>query len=111
SHMRSEGNKLLEAVQELITISKEANIPAEIFHLKAGGKNNWYKMDLLIRMVDSARQQGLNITADMYTYLAGATGMTSAFPPSLQDGGFGKLWQRLHDPVTRKQRMRAMNTD
>ena len=111
SHMRSEGNKFLEAVDELITISKEANIPAEIFHLKAAGKNNWNKMDSAIKKVEKARSEGMDITADMYTYLAGATGMTSAFPPTLQDGGFGKLWQRLHDPVIRKQMTKAMNTD
>jgi N-acyl-D-amino-acid deacylase len=111
SHMRSEGNKLLEAVEELITISKEANIPAEIFHLKAGGKNNWGKMDSVIRRVERARKEGQQITADMYTYVAGATGMTSAFPPSLQDGGFGKLCERLHDPAIRKEMMKAMNTD
>lgn len=111
SHMRSEGNKLLEAVEELITISKEANIPAEIFHLKAAGKNNWPKMDSVIRRVERARREGQQITADMYTYVAGATGMTSAFPPSLQDGGFGKLWQRLHDLAIRKEMMKAMNTD
>lgn len=111
SHMRSEGNKFIEAVQELIKIAKEANIPAEIFHLKAGGKNNWPKMDTVIKMVEKARSEGMDITADMYTYLAGATGMTSAFPPTLQDGGFGKLWQRLHDPVIRKQMIKAMNTD
>ena len=111
SHMRSEGNRLLEAVEELITISKEANIPAEIFHLKAAGKNNWGKMDSVIRRVERARNEGLDITADMYTYTAGATGMTSAFPPSLQDGGFGKLWQRLHDPAIRKEMIKAMNTD
>ena len=111
SHMRSEGNKLYEAVEELISISKQANIPAEIFHLKAAGKNNWGKMDSVIRRVENARKEGLDITADMYTYTAGATGMTSAFPPTLQDGGFGKLWQRLHDPVIRKQMAAAMNTD
>ncbi|MEP6750856.1 MAG: D-aminoacylase [Bacteroidota bacterium] len=111
SHMRSEGNKLYEAVEELITISKEANIPAEICHLKAAGKGNWGKMDSVIRRVERARKEGLDITADMYTYVAGATGMTSAFPPSLQDGGFGKLWQRLHDPVIRKQMATAMNTN
>jgi len=110
SHMRSEGNKLLEAVDELILIAKEANIPAEIFHLKAGGKDNWYKMDSVIKKVEDARKQGLQITADMYTYLAGATGMTAAFPPTLQDGGFGKLWQRLHDPAIRKEMATAMNT-
>ncbi|MEP6725174.1 MAG: amidohydrolase family protein, partial [Bacteroidota bacterium] len=111
SHIRSEGNKLYEAIEELITISKEAGIPAEIFHLKAAGKNNWGKMDSVIKRVERARKEGLDITADMYTYTAGATGMTSAFPPSLQDGGFGKLWQRLHDPVIRKQMTSAMNTD
>ena len=111
SHMRSEGNKLLEAVEELITISKEAGIPAEIFHLKAGGKNNWSKMDSVIRRVERARNEGQAITADMYTYVAGATGMTSAFPPTLQDGGFGKLRDRLMDPTIRKEMIKAMNTD
>ena len=111
SHMRSEGNKLYEAVEELITISKEANIPAEIFHLKAAGKNNWPKMDSVIKRVERARKEGLGITADMYTYTAGATGLTSSFPPSLQDGGFGKLWQRLNDPSIRKGMAKAMNTD
>lgn len=111
SHMRSEGNKLLEAVEELITISKEANIPAEIFHLKAAGKANWGKMDSVIKRVERARKDGLDITADMYTYLAGATGLTSSFPPSLQDGGFGKLWQRLHNPLIRKQMAKAMDSN
>ena len=111
SHMRSEGNKLLEAVEELITISKEANIPAEIFHLKAAGKNNWFKMDSVIRRVERARKEGQQITADMYTYVAGATGMTSAFPPTLQDGGFGKLRERLMDPKVRAEMKKAMNTD
>lgn len=110
SHMRSEGNKLLEALDELLTIAKQANIPAEIFHLKAAGKDNWQKMDTLIRRVEEAQKQGLNITADMYTYLAGATGLTSSFPPTLQDGGFGKLWQRLHNPAIRKEMAKAMNT-
>ena len=111
SHMRSEGNKLLEAVEELITISKEANIPAEIFHLKAGGKDNWPKMDSVIKRVERARKEGLDITSDMYTYLAGATGMTSAFPPTLQDGGFGKLRERLQDPKIRAEMKLAMNTN
>jgi N-acyl-D-amino-acid deacylase len=111
SHMRSEGNKLLEAVEELITISKEANIPAEIFHLKAAGKNNWGKIDSVIRRVERARKEGQDITADMYTYVAGATGMTSAFPPTLQDGGFGKLRERLMDPKIREQMKNAMNTN
>ncbi|MGC4037044.1 MAG: D-aminoacylase [Chitinophagaceae bacterium] len=111
SHMRSEGNKFVEAVDEIIKISKEAKIPVEIFHLKAAGKDNWPKMDSVITKIEKARSEGIDITADMYTYLAGATGMTSAFPPTLQDGGFGKLWQRLHDPVIRKQMAKAMNTN
>ena len=111
SHMRSEGNKLLEAVEELITISREAGIPAEIYHLKAGGKNNWPKMDSVIKRVERAQSEGQKITADMYTYEAGATGLTASFPPSLQDGGFGKLHERLKDPVIRSEMKKAMNTD
>jgi N-acyl-D-amino-acid deacylase len=111
SHMRSEGNKLYEGVEELISIAKQANIHAEIYHLKAAGKNNWMKMDSVIRRVERARKQGLNITANMYTYTAGATGLTAAFPPSLQDGGFGKLWERLHKPAIREEMKKAMNTD
>ena len=110
SHMRSEGNKLHEAVQELITIAKDANIRAEIYHLKAAGKDNWGKMDSVIKQVENARAAGLQITADMYTYLAGATGLTASFPPSLQDGGFGKLWLRLQDPPIRAKMKGAMNT-
>lgn len=111
SHMRSEGNNLYKAVDELITIAKEANIHAEIYHLKAAGKDNWKKMDSVIKKVNKARADGLNITADMYTYTAGATGLTASFPPSLQDGGFGKLWQRLQDKAIRADMKKAMNTN
>ncbi len=111
SHMRSEGNRLVEAVNEIITISKQANIPVHIYHLKAAGKDNWNKMDSVIKMVNDARADGLQVTADMYTYLAGATGLTSSFPPDLQDGGFGKLRERLRDPAIRKQMAVAMNTN
>ena len=111
SHIRSEGNKLNEAVDELIKISKEANIPAEIYHLKAAGKNNWHKMGAVIKQIEDARASGLHITANMYTYLAGATGLTASFPPTLQDGGFDKLRQRLQDPSVRAQMKKAMNTD
>ncbi len=111
SHMRSEGNKFLEALEELITISKNAGIPAEVYHLKAAGKNNWSKMDSAIHRIERARKEGLKITADMYNYQAGATGLTSAFPPSLQEGGFGKLWKRLQDPAVRVSMTKAMNTD
>ena len=95
SHIRNEGNKLFEAVDELMTISKEANLPAEIYHFKASGKDNWWKIDSLIKKINKARSEGLKITADMYTYNASATGLTAAFPPSLQDGGFDSLWHRL----------------
>lgn len=111
SHMRSEGNKIHEAVDELITIAREAKLPAEIYHLKMSGKDNWAKLDSVVRQVERARAEGLKITADMYTYTAGATGLTSAFPPTLQDGGFGKLWQRLHDPEIRAEMKQAMNTN
>ena len=111
SHMRSEGTRLDEAVEELITIAKEAKIHAEIYHLKAAGKDNWPKMDGVIARIDKARADGIDITADMYTYTAGATGLTASFPPSLQDGGFGKLWQRLHDPAIRAEMKKAMNTN
>ncbi len=111
SHMRSEGNRFLEALEELITIAREAGVPAEVYHLKAAGKNNWHKMDSAIRRIERARAEGLQITADMYNYEAGATGLTSAFPPSLQDGGFGKLVERLKDPAIRAAMKKAMNTD
>ncbi len=111
SHMHSEGNKLYEALEELIAIAREANIHAEVYHLKAAGKDNWGKMDSVIKRIERARKEGLNITADMYNYLAGATGMTAAFPPSLQDGGFGKLRERLMDPTIREEMKIAMKSN
>ena len=111
SHMRSEGNRIHEAIDELITIAREAKLPAEIYHLKMSGKDNWNKLDSVIKQVENARKEGLKITADMYTYTAGATGLTSAFPPSLQDGGFGNLWERLHDPAIRATMKKEMNTN
>jgi len=111
SHIRNEGNKLLEAVDELISIAKEANLPAEIYHLKAAGKDNWWKIDSLVKVVEKARSEGLKITADMYTYHASATGLTASFPPSLQDGGFDSLWYRLQRPAIREQMKKAMNTN
>jgi N-acyl-D-amino-acid deacylase len=111
SHMRSEGNRLLEALEELITIAKEAGIHGEIYHLKAAGISNWNKLDSVIHRVERARKEGVDIGANMYTYTAGATGLTAAMPPSLQDGGFGKLWKRLQDPVIRVQMKEAMKTN
>jgi N-acyl-D-aspartate/D-glutamate deacylase len=111
SHMRNEGNSLFEAINELMQISKDANVPAEIYHFKAGGKDNWWKVDSAIKMVDKARNEGMQITADMYTYHASATGLTAAFPPSLQDGGFDSLWHRLQRPDMRAKMKQAMNTN
>ena len=111
SHIRSEGNKFYEAVEELIRIAKEANVHGEIYHLKAAGKDNWGKLDSVIRRVERARNEGIDVSANMYTYIAGATGMTAAFPPSLQDGGFGKLRERLMDPTIRAEMKKAMNTN
>ena len=110
SHMRSEGNRLTEAVAELIRISREAGIPAEIYHLKAAGQENWGKMDQVIRMVNEARREGLKITADMYTYTAGATGLTASLPPWSQDGGNEALFKRLEDPATRQKILEEVRT-
>ncbi|MCZ6916852.1 MAG: D-aminoacylase [Gemmatimonadetes bacterium] len=110
SHMRSEGDRLLEAVEELITISREAGLPAEIYHLKAAGVANWDKMDRVIARVEAARADGLRITADMYTYPAGATGLDAAMPPDVQEGGHDAWVERLRDPATRERVMRAMRT-
>jgi N-acyl-D-amino-acid deacylase len=101
SHMRSEGNRLVEAVDELIRISREAGLPAEIYHLKAAGQANWPKMDRVIEMVEAARKSGLRITADMYTYTAGGTGLDAAMPPWAEDGGYDALFKRLRDPKER----------
>ena len=82
THMRSEGNRFLEAIDEVIRIAKESGIHAEIYHLKAGGKQNWHKLDQAIAKIDSARAAGINITTNMYTYIAGATGFDAAMPPA-----------------------------
>jgi N-acyl-D-amino-acid deacylase len=110
SHMRSEGNRLLQAVEELITIAREANIHAELYHLKAAGKSNWHKIDSVIQRIEKARAEGLNITANMYNYVAGGTGLTATMPPSLQDGGFDKLQKRLRDKTVRRQLVHDMDT-
>jgi N-acyl-D-aspartate/D-glutamate deacylase len=110
SHMRSEGNRLVEAVEELIRISREAKIPAEIYHLKAAGKANWQKMDTVIAMIEKARASGLAVTADMYTYTAGATGLDAAMPPWVLDGGYEQAFKRLKDPATRRKIAQAITT-
>ena len=111
THMRSEANKLLEAMDEVITIAREANCAAEIYHLKAGGKENWPKMDLAIQKMDKARAEGLKITTDMYTYTAGSTGLDAAMPPAVQEGGYDAWAARLQDPKQRPAIKAAMKTN
>jgi N-acyl-D-amino-acid deacylase len=110
SHMRSEGNRLLEAVDELISIARDAKVPAEIYHLKAAGQANWGKLPEVIARVEAARAAGLRITADMYTYTAGATGLDASMPPWVQEGGLEKWRQRLQDPAIRERVEREMRT-
>jgi N-acyl-D-amino-acid deacylase len=110
SHIRSEGDGILEAVAELIRISRESGAPAEIYHLKAAGRSNWGKMDQAIAMIEDARAQGLKITADMYTYTAGATGLSNSIPPWFHDGGPRKLLKRLEEPETRRRMREDIET-
>ena len=110
SHIRSEGNSLLEAVDELIRIAREAKVPAEIYHLKAAGEQNWPKMDQVIAKIEAARAEGLHITADMYTYPAGATGLDAAMPPWVQEGGLRAWIGRMKDPIIRARVRREMTT-
>jgi N-acyl-D-amino-acid deacylase len=110
SHMRSEGNRFLESIDELMRISTEAGLPAEIYHLKASGEENWYKLDLAIAKIDSARAAGLPISTNMYTYTAGSTGLNAAMPPWVQEGGFDTWAERLQDPEIRKKLQIEMTT-
>ena len=110
SHMRSEGNGLLDAVDELITIAREAGVPAEIYHLKAAGADNWLKLDSVIAKIDAARADGVRITTDMYLYTAGATGLDAAMPPWVQEGGLQEWRRRLRDPATRARVEQEMRT-
>jgi N-acyl-D-amino-acid deacylase len=103
SHMRSEGSRLLEALDELIRISREAKIPAEVYHIKASGRQNWPKIDDLLSRIEAAQKEGLKITADMYTYTAGGTGLDASLPPWTEDGGYPALFKRLRDPATREK--------
>jgi len=108
--MRSEGARLLEAVDELIRISKEGGVGGEIYHLKAAGKDNWNKLPQVIAKVDSARAAGLDIRADMYTYTAGATGLDASMPPWVQEGGYNDWAKRLKDPAIRARVAQQMRT-
>jgi N-acyl-D-amino-acid deacylase len=111
SHIRSEGNALLESVDELIHVARESGAPAEIYHLKAAGQANWPKMDEVIEKVEAARSEGLRITADMYTYTAGATGLDAAMPPWVQEGGYDAWAERLQDPGVRSRVLREMSAE
>ncbi len=108
SHLRSEGNQLLQAVDELIEIARQAGVPAEIYHLKAAGQENWAKLDEVFARIEAARAEGLAITADMYTYTAGATGLDAAMPPWVQEGGYDAWAERLKDPAIRARVAREM---
>ncbi len=109
SHIRGEGNRLLENVEELITIAREAGVPAEIYHLKASGRDNWDKLGDVIRRVEEARGEGLRITADMYTYHASSTGLDAVMPPWVQEGGHDAWVERLKNPAIRERVKVEMN--
>ena len=110
SHMRSEGNALLESIDELLTIAREAGIRSEIYHLKAAGEANWDKLDTAISKIEAARTQGLEITADMYNYTAGSTGLDAAMPPWVQEGGYDAWAERLQDPAIRERMRHEITT-
>jgi N-acyl-D-amino-acid deacylase len=110
SHLRSEGNGVLEALDELITIARRANVAAEVYHIKAAGQSNWHKLDAMIERVEKARAEGLRITADMYNYTAAATGLDAAMPPWVQAGGFNAWVARLRDPAIRRRVIKEMTT-
>ncbi len=108
THMRSEGNSIFDAVDETIRIAREGKLPAEIYHLKMGGKDNWWKLDSVLSKIDKANKEGLKITADMYTYTAGATGLDASMPPWVQEGGLKQWIKRLQDPKIRKKALDEM---
>lgn len=110
SHLRSEGSRFLEALDELITISREAGVPAEVYHLKAAGEPHWGKLEAAIAKIEGARASGLRITADMYNYIAGATGLDAAMPPWVQEGGYQEWSKRLRDPAIRTRVAQEMRT-
>lgn len=110
SHIRSEGNRLLEGIDELIRIARESGVRAEIYHLKAAGERNWIKHDEVVRRIEAARAEGLDITADIYTYTAGATGLDASMPPWVQEGGYRAWADRLRDPKIREKVAMEMRT-
>jgi len=108
THMRSEGNNIFGAVDETIRIAREGKLPAEIYHLKMAGNENWWKLDSVLAKIDAANKAGLKITADMYTYPAGATGLDASMPPWVQEGGIKQWIKRLQDPKVRKKALDEM---
>jgi len=110
SHMRSEGNRLLESIDELIQIAEASGAPAEIYHLKMSGQKNWSKFDAAVAKIEAARARGTRITADMYTYPAGSTGLDAAMPPWVQEGGYTAWADRLTDPAIRERVHDEMTT-
>jgi N-acyl-D-aspartate/D-glutamate deacylase len=111
SHIRSEGNALLEAVDELLEIARRAEVRSELYHLKVAGASNWHKLDEAVERIERARTDGLAVTADMYPYTAGATGLNGAMPPWVQEGGFEAWRTRLGDPEIRARVEREMTTE
>ena len=108
SHMRSEGDYLIEAVEESIRIAREAGVPAEIYHLKAVGPRNWHKLEEAIRTIEAARSEGIEVTADVYVYNAAYSPLETTMPPWVQEGGFDAWAERLRDPETRARVRREM---
>src|SRR5438876_8635900 len=111
SHMRSEGNQLFEALDELLRIAREANIPAEVYHIKAAGQKNWPKEDELLTRIEHAQKEGLNVSANMYTYTAAGTGLDACLPPWTEDGGYPALFKRLRDPAAREKLKAEVQVD
>jgi N-acyl-D-amino-acid deacylase len=110
AHMRSEANRLLEAIDETIEIAKEGHCHGEAYHLKAAGQPNWDKMPQAIARIDAARKDGLSISANMYTYVAGATGLDAAMPPWVQEGGLDAWVDRLKKPEIRARVLQEMRS-
>lgn len=101
THLRSEGNQFLEAIDELLTINKRSGVRSHIYHLKAMGRDNWHKLDAALQKVEAARAEKRDVTADIYTYTAAATGLVACLPPWALESGYDELWKRLSDPKTR----------
>ena len=111
THMRSEGDQLLEGIDEAIRIGRDGGVPVEIYHLKAAGKRNWPKAAQAIARIDSARRAGLDVQADMYAYTAGGTGLQATLPGWAQEGGREKMLERLEDPEQRAQMKRDIDAN